>query len=648
MLWRGKDSHQRGPRRRRILALAVAGCFLAGCTPTPSASTDNGASSAVVSNQTKRAFLLRLIGFCAGVNNRLATEAKQTSRDQASPTQVADELERLIGQAFVAGAPPQDKQKFDAFIQALTELIKRERSLAEAQGAAVDKAEAKDAAAAEKVAYEAADKAGMAYGMPHLADCQKAIKGDASWREIGKTLIAVQQVGTALVNGRIWVLGGLMAAKGSAKVMFYDPVLNDWTYGTDLPIPLHHAMAVSYRNTLVVIGGFMPDASQASGSVTSNRVYRLSGNAWEPMPALNHARAAGAAAVVGNKIVVVGGRDSDGQLVHPSEVFDGSRWQDAAALPIPGDHLAGVSDGKYFYAIGGRKIDPGLTSAALQRFDPGTGHWTQLPKMPTPRGGLGAALVDGRIYAVGGEGANTVLNDVEAYDIRAGTWNAGYARLKTPRQPVVRHRRRGGTGSCQFRSDRRTARPGGWAAVPGHRGDTNPYDDPNPRSGHRPALPRARSSGLHRLPHLSASEQGRAHHRLHDQFHPIDRAGRGASPPALLHRQSDPERRGHPGSVDHAGGRRLEGGKLVQRLREPHAPDRCTDRARRKEAPTRGAPFLSAVRAGRHRDARPRHRPPRRDRHRQLRPDHPLTPPGRPRRPHPRVPASLSPSAPHA
>ena len=60
--------------------------------------------------------------------------------------------------------------------------------------------------------------------------------------------------------------------------------------------------------------------------------------------------------MVGNKIVVVGGRTGHQQLVTQTEVYDGTSWQEAADIPVPGDHLAAASDGTYLYAVGGRRF----------------------------------------------------------------------------------------------------------------------------------------------------------------------------------------------------------------------------------------------------------------------------------------------------
>ena len=122
-----------------------------------------------------------------------------------------------------------------------------------------------------------------------------------------------------------------------------------------------------------MIGGFEPQGGDVSG-VASARVLFLNQaqTAWIDGPELHHARAAGAAAVVGNKIVVVGGRTAGTSAapVTPTEIFDGTSWQDVADIPIPGDHLAAASDGTYLYVLGGRKITVTDNTAAVQRFDP--------------------------------------------------------------------------------------------------------------------------------------------------------------------------------------------------------------------------------------------------------------------------------------
>jgi non-specific serine/threonine protein kinase len=251
------------------------------------------------------------------------------------------------------------------------------------------------------------------------------------WRPLKDAPVARQFAGTAVAGGKMWVLGGLTQDAATPAVYGYDPAIDTWTRGPDLPLQLHHLAAVTYRDELVVIGGWAPANGNLSGLV-SGKVFALRNGAWVELPPLTHPRVAHAAAVVGDKIVVVGGQ-ADNQLVAPTEVFDGTKWTDAAPIPTPREHVSATTDGTYVYAVGGRNLSSDKNTAAFERFDPATGAWQTMPNMPTPRGGVAAAFVDGRIVAAGGEEPTRVLPTVEAYDVATGTWSS------LPALPVPRH-----------------------------------------------------------------------------------------------------------------------------------------------------------------------------------------------------------------
>lgn len=250
------------------------------------------------------------------------------------------------------------------------------------------------------------------------------------WRTLKDAPIARQFAGSTVAGGKFWIAGGLTRDAATSAVYGYDPVIDTWTRGPDLPLALHHGAAVAYHDEIVVIGGWAPANGNLSGLV-SGKVFALRGGTWVELAPLNHPRVAEAAAVVGDHIVVVGGQD--GRLVGTTEVFDGTRWTDAAPIPTPREHLSATTDGTYVYAVGGRNLSSDKNSAAFERFDPATGAWQTMPDMPSPRGGVAATCVDGRIVAAGGEEPTRVLNTVDAYDTATGTWSA------LPPLPVPRH-----------------------------------------------------------------------------------------------------------------------------------------------------------------------------------------------------------------
>lgn len=256
----------------------------------------------------------------------------------------------------------------------------------------------------------------------------------AAWKSRAAAPTARQEVASAVLDGRVWVIGGITTAGASALVETYDPATDRWAGGPSLPLGLHHAAATVYRGEIVVVGGFVAAASLYDRA--SDRVLALRAGAWVDLPRLRRPRGAAAAAVVGDLLVLAGGRN-DAALIGPTEVFDGSAWRDGGAIPTRRDHLSAVSDGRSLFTVGGRFLSPGALSAALERYDPVADAWERLPAMPTARGGQGAAMTGtGSLVVAGGEDPSGVYAEVEAYEIAGRRWSE-LPPLNTPRHGLA-------------------------------------------------------------------------------------------------------------------------------------------------------------------------------------------------------------------
>jgi serine/threonine protein kinase/N-acetylneuraminic acid mutarotase len=285
-------------------------------------------------------------------------------------------------------------------------------------------------AAVGKTVYAVGGATGA--GDDQLTDSAEALKlaprrpqPAAKWRSLPDAPTARLMAAWTVLDGKIWIAGGLRGGETLTDVETYDARTGEWQTQPPLPIPLNHATGATYHGAFVVIGG-----TEESVADASNKVFTFRDGKWSELPPLKFARAAPAAAVVGDKLVVVGGQN-DKQLVPQTEVFDGQSWSQATDVPTPREHLAAVSDGVYVYTIGGRVLSADENLAAFERFDPISGNWEKLTDMPTPRGSYGAAFIDGRIVVVGGEEPTRVLATVEMYDIATGKWST-IAGINTP------------------------------------------------------------------------------------------------------------------------------------------------------------------------------------------------------------------------
>ena len=79
-------------------------------------------------------------------------------------------------------------------------------------------------------------------------------------------------------------------------------------------------------------------------------------------------------------------------------------------------HSAAVVDGR-IYVIGGAGAD-NQVAGSVEAFDPAKGTWSACADMPTARALLGVGVIGGRIYTVGG----TTMGLDEVYDPARGRW----------------------------------------------------------------------------------------------------------------------------------------------------------------------------------------------------------------------------------
>jgi N-acetylneuraminic acid mutarotase len=104
-------------------------------------------------------------------------------------------------------------------------------------------------------------------------------------------------------------------------------------------------------------------------------------------------------------------------------------------MPTPRQQVSvAVVDG-IIYALGGNggAGNGGAAVSTVEAYDPTADKWTQKANMLTPRSFLSAVVVDGKIYAIGGWAGPGILLTVEMYDPTADKWTQK-ADMQTPRE----------------------------------------------------------------------------------------------------------------------------------------------------------------------------------------------------------------------
>jgi N-acetylneuraminic acid mutarotase len=125
-------------------------------------------------------------------------------------------------------------------------------------------------------------------------------------------------------------------------------------------------------------------------------------------------------------LYAVGGVDesgvSDSNLAYNPNTDE---WTEKTSLPTAREHLASAVVNGKLYIIGGRAGGIGSNFDANEMYDPVKNTWTTLESMPSKRGGLTAASVYGNIYVFGGEEPGGTFNNNEKYDPNINKWTEG-------------------------------------------------------------------------------------------------------------------------------------------------------------------------------------------------------------------------------
>ena len=256
------------------------------------------------------------------------------------------------------------------------------------------------------------------------------------WRALTPAGLERTEVAAARIGRFVYVAGGFERRTGltTAALERYDIRTDSWRRLRSMPVGLNHPVAVAYRGRLYVHGGYRGrrDLSSATARLF---VYNPRRDRWGRLPLSGGPRAAHAAAVLGGRLYVAGGRSQSGEL-RSLEVysFKRRRWRRGPDMSGPArDHMTGVAAGGYFYALAGRDLAGPGNYRTAERYDPRRRRWELLPPMRKARGGIASArLSGGRVVVFGGEESGGTIGEVELFDPRSRSWSS-LPSMRTPR-----------------------------------------------------------------------------------------------------------------------------------------------------------------------------------------------------------------------
>jgi hypothetical protein len=252
-------------------------------------------------------------------------------------------------------------------------------------------------------------------------------------------------LGVAVVGGKIYAIGGYNGSYLSVNEE-YDPATDTWTTKTPMPTPRSSFAIGVVRNKIYVIGG-KEDPSTTDTSV-ANEVYDPATDTWETKSRAPVAYRSGFSAnVVNGKIYIIGGCASPWRPwpnTDANDVYDPTTdsWTNGAPIPTPVyDSASAVLDNK-IYIMGGRSIPENKTYDLTQIYDPATDAWSYGAPVPTALSGGVAGATTGimapkRIYFLNGymceSGGGMYYSETvyltQVYDPEKDAWSSNAQKL---------------------------------------------------------------------------------------------------------------------------------------------------------------------------------------------------------------------------
>jgi N-acetylneuraminic acid mutarotase len=229
------------------------------------------------------------------------------------------------------------------------------------------------------------------------------------------------------VNDKMYVIGGSTSILGTGYVVDsvyeYNPVSDSWTSKSKIPTPLMAAAAAVVDGKIYVIGGAPFGMNSAYKSVYE---YNPAIDIWTKKTDMYTARLLASATVVDGKIYVFGGAANlYGTGFSAVEVYDPSAdtWAVKGPMPIPrATHVSSAVNGNIYIFTGA--LRPGSVYNDVLEYNPTLDTWVTKTSIPTPRVAPAACSIGGKIYIIGGmDEDNTRLSIVEEYDPALDTTN---------------------------------------------------------------------------------------------------------------------------------------------------------------------------------------------------------------------------------
>ncbi|PAA93131.1 hypothetical protein BOX15_Mlig022395g1, partial [Macrostomum lignano] len=240
--------------------------------------------------------------------------------------------------------------------------------------------------------------------------------GQKQWRVAENMTTHRSRVGVAVLNGRLYAIGGYDGKDRLNTVELFDPGAGQWRRVAPMNCKRSALGAAALIGKLYVCGGY-----DGVSSLRSCEVYWPERDQWHMMPNMADCRSAGGVVALDNQLYALGGHNGLAiydtvERLSPVDPV----WRTVAPMRNRRCRHGVAALGDKIYVAGG--YDGLHFLNTVEYYCPATNEWTLAASLNALRSRVALTATWGKLYAIGGYNGVQNLSSVEVYDEESKVW----------------------------------------------------------------------------------------------------------------------------------------------------------------------------------------------------------------------------------
>lgn len=220
---------------------------------------------------------------------------------------------------------------------------------------------------------------------------------------------------TEVIDGLIYAISGLNPDYVSS-IEVYDPDTDTWTVLASMAQGRRDFQTEVIDSRIYAIGG----VGESNSCKSSLEVYDTVTDSWTSLASMTTGRYYHGIGVINGKIYAFGGFGYT-EIESSVEVYDPdiNTWTTVTSMPVAKSLFGTTIIDDKIYVVGGRNTsgsDPTYFESSFEVYDPNIDTWTALSPMTTARQLAEVQVLNGKLYAIGGNNTDS-LSLVERYTV---------------------------------------------------------------------------------------------------------------------------------------------------------------------------------------------------------------------------------------